>query len=168
VRAASSFSVSRRAHRCCSYPIAYTALLVPIGVARFVSWSGHDVLFEWTIFRCAARVASSRVTVRLTRPRSDFVFLLSGFVDVCLFCTTRSLLPRRPHLAASHEFSRPASTVDSFDSGAGGKGDWYASTESLPPPAAPPLSAVVLTPVFFAPPVPERPDDSKLDDVDMA
>jgi hypothetical protein len=41
------------------YPIAYTALLVPIAIARFVDWSGHEVPFEATIF-------------------ADVVFLLSG------------------------------------------------------------------------------------------
>jgi hypothetical protein len=41
------------------YPVAYTALLLPIAIARFVDWSGGRVPFEATIF-------------------CDCVFLLSG------------------------------------------------------------------------------------------
>ncbi|KAI1796607.1 hypothetical protein LXA43DRAFT_566452 [Ganoderma leucocontextum] len=56
------------------YPVAYTVLLLPIAVCRFAEWSGHQVPFGATIF-------------------SDAIFLLSGFVDVVLFLTTRRVLP---------------------------------------------------------------------------
>lgn len=63
------------------YPIAYSIIILPIAAARFSEWSGHNVPFGVTIF-------------------SDVVFLLSGFVNVTLFTTTRRLLPAQsviPH-----------------------------------------------------------------------
>ncbi|RPD64371.1 hypothetical protein L226DRAFT_603900 [Lentinus tigrinus ALCF2SS1-7] len=56
------------------YPVAYTILLLPIAVCRFAEWTGHTVPFSVTI-------------------ASDAVFLLSGFVNVVLFLTTRRVLP---------------------------------------------------------------------------
>jgi len=56
------------------YPVAYTVVILPIAVARFCEWSGRRVPFTVTIF-------------------SDTVFLLSGVVNVLLFCATRRILP---------------------------------------------------------------------------
>ncbi|KAL1941111.1 hypothetical protein VTO73DRAFT_7323 [Trametes versicolor] len=56
------------------YPLAYTILLLPIAVSRFVEWTGHEVPFAVTIF-------------------CDAIFLLSGCVNVALFLTTRRVLP---------------------------------------------------------------------------
>ncbi|KAI0693174.1 hypothetical protein C8T65DRAFT_66012 [Cerioporus squamosus] len=56
------------------YPVAYTILLLPIAACRFAEWTGHTVPFAVTI-------------------ASDAVFLLSGFVNVVLFLTTRRVLP---------------------------------------------------------------------------
>jgi len=56
------------------YPIAYTVVILPIAVTRFCEWSGRSVPFAVTIF-------------------SDVVFLLSGIVNVALFCATRRILP---------------------------------------------------------------------------
>jgi len=58
------------------YPVAYTIVILPIAAARFCEWSGRDVPFTVTIF-------------------SDVVFLLSGVVNVLLFCATRRILPAR-------------------------------------------------------------------------
>jgi len=70
------------ARRMVWYPVAYTALLLPIAVARFISWSGHEVEFEGTIF-------------------CDTIFLLSGVVNVTMFLSTRTLLPQRALPAVS-------------------------------------------------------------------
>ncbi|OSD03068.1 hypothetical protein PYCCODRAFT_1434945 [Trametes coccinea BRFM310] len=56
------------------YPVAYTILLLPIAISRFSEWMGHEVPFTVTIV-------------------CDAVFLLSGFVNVILFLTTRRVLP---------------------------------------------------------------------------
>lgn len=56
------------------YPIAYTIVILPIAATRFCEWSGRNVPFTVTIF-------------------SDIVFLLSGTVNVLLFCATRRILP---------------------------------------------------------------------------
>jgi len=58
------------------YPVAYTVVILPITVTRFCEWSGRSVPFAATIF-------------------SDAVFLLSGMVNVGLFCATRRILPAR-------------------------------------------------------------------------
>ncbi|KAH9935915.1 SelR domain-containing protein [Epithele typhae] len=67
------------------YPVAYTILLLPIAVCRFAEWSGHEVPFSATI-------------------ASDAIFLLSGFVNVILFITTRRVLPI--HSVVPRRFSR--------------------------------------------------------------
>ncbi|KAI0331452.1 hypothetical protein GY45DRAFT_616878 [Cubamyces sp. BRFM 1775] len=54
--------------------LAYTILLLPIALARFAEWSGYTVPFSVTVV-------------------CDGVFLLSGFVNVVLFLTTRRVLP---------------------------------------------------------------------------
>jgi len=56
------------------YPVAYTVVILPIAVARFCEWSERSVPFTVTIF-------------------SDVVFLLSGVVNVLLFCATHRALP---------------------------------------------------------------------------
>ncbi|KAI0352341.1 hypothetical protein OH77DRAFT_800663 [Trametes cingulata] len=56
------------------YPVAYTILLVPIAICRFTEAMGHEVPYAMTII-------------------SDSIFLLSGFVNVVLFLTTRRVLP---------------------------------------------------------------------------
>lgn len=56
------------------YPVAYTILLLPVTIARFVMFSGRDVPFRATIF-------------------ADFVFNLQGVANVVLLLATRRLLP---------------------------------------------------------------------------
>ncbi|TBU23649.1 hypothetical protein BD311DRAFT_703548 [Dichomitus squalens] len=56
------------------YPVAYTILLLPVTIARFYSFSGHDVSFRVMIF-------------------SDFVFNLQGVVNVVLLLATRRFVP---------------------------------------------------------------------------
>ncbi|KAH9852137.1 hypothetical protein C2E23DRAFT_827684 [Lenzites betulinus] len=77
------------------YPLAYTILLLPIAVTRFVEWTGHEVPFTVTIL-------------------CDSIFLLSGTVNVVLFLTTRRVLPVNSVIprAISQRFSR-GSTRDS-------------------------------------------------------
>jgi len=58
------------------YPVAYTVMILPIGVCRFMEWAGHDVPFAATIF-------------------SDAIYLTSGIINVFLFAVTRRILP--PH-----------------------------------------------------------------------
>ncbi|KAI0930549.1 hypothetical protein AcV5_007233 [Taiwanofungus camphoratus] len=64
------------------YPVAYTVLILPIAVCRFVEWSGHNVPDAVTFF-------------------SDSVFLLSGLVNVTLFAATRRVLPKHSVLPRS-------------------------------------------------------------------
>ncbi|KAF9647845.1 hypothetical protein BDM02DRAFT_3079599, partial [Thelephora ganbajun] len=54
--------------------VAYTIVILPMAVARFCELSGRSVPFTVMIF-------------------SDVVFLLSGMVNVLLFCATRRILP---------------------------------------------------------------------------
>jgi hypothetical protein len=56
------------------YPIVYTILVLPLGASRLSEFSGIPVPFGVTIF-------------------SAMVFMLHGFVNVVLFCTTRNILP---------------------------------------------------------------------------
>ncbi|KAI0675493.1 hypothetical protein C8Q78DRAFT_1160502 [Trametes maxima] len=56
------------------YPIVYVILLLPIAISRFTEWLGHEVPFAVTVV-------------------CDSIFLLSGFVNVVLFLTTRRVLP---------------------------------------------------------------------------
>lgn len=56
------------------YPMAYVILILPMSIVRFVSWGGHQVSLEATIFASA-------------------VFLLLGISNVTLFLTTRPVLP---------------------------------------------------------------------------
>ena len=58
------------------HPIAYTLLVLPFAASRCSSFSGLSVPFPVTTFTAA-------------------VFVLGGFVNVVLFCTTRSVLPER-------------------------------------------------------------------------
>ena len=54
--------------------MAYTILLLPVTIARFVEFSGRDVPFRATIF-------------------ADFVFNLQGVVNVALLLATRRFVP---------------------------------------------------------------------------
>ncbi|KAH9896986.1 hypothetical protein C8Q73DRAFT_642830 [Cubamyces lactineus] len=56
------------------YPVAYTILLLPVTIARFVTFSGHDVPFRTTIF-------------------ADFIFNLQGAVNVIVLLATNRLVP---------------------------------------------------------------------------
>jgi hypothetical protein len=56
------------------YPITYSVLVLPVAAARFPTFSGASVPFGVTILTAA-------------------VFMLSGFVNTLLFCTTRNVLP---------------------------------------------------------------------------
>ncbi|OBZ77699.1 hypothetical protein A0H81_02414 [Grifola frondosa] len=67
-------SMMRVAARMIWYPIAYTILLLPVTLARFIEFGGHEVPFWATIF-------------------SDFVFNLQGVVNVVLFVSTRRFIP---------------------------------------------------------------------------
>ncbi|EMD37535.1 hypothetical protein CERSUDRAFT_114165 [Gelatoporia subvermispora B] len=58
------------------FPFTYMIMILPIGVCRFLEWSGHEVPFTATVF-------------------SDSVYLTSGIANVFLFAITRRLLP--PH-----------------------------------------------------------------------
>ena len=54
--------------------MAYTILLIPVTIARFVAFGGHDVPFRATIF-------------------ADFVFNLQGLANVALLLLTRRCVP---------------------------------------------------------------------------
>ena len=56
------------------YPFAYTLLVLPIAASRYSAFSGASVPFPVTIITAA-------------------VFILHGFVNTVLFCTTRNILP---------------------------------------------------------------------------
>jgi len=58
------------------HPIAYSVLVLPFAVTRSSYFSGASVPFPVTAFAAAA-------------------FVLSGFANAVLFCTTRSVLPER-------------------------------------------------------------------------
>lgn len=70
------------------YPVAYTIIILPITVARFSSFAGHDVPFGVTIF-------------------ADTVFLLSGTVNVILFSTTSRILPPKSIIPGRFVISQP-------------------------------------------------------------
>ncbi|RDX54648.1 hypothetical protein OH76DRAFT_985365 [Lentinus brumalis] len=67
-------SMMQVATRMVWYPVAYTILLLPVTIARFVAFSGHEVPFRATIF-------------------ADFVFNLQGVVNVALLLATRRFVP---------------------------------------------------------------------------
>lgn len=54
--------------------MAYTILLLPVTIARFIAFSGRDVPFRATVF-------------------ADFVFNLQGVVNVALLLATRRFVP---------------------------------------------------------------------------
>ncbi|KAF8513966.1 hypothetical protein JB92DRAFT_178977 [Gautieria morchelliformis] len=76
------------------YPIAYTTLVLPIAICRFLEWAGHTIPFGATIF-------------------ADGVFLLSGLVNAALFTATRKIVPFRKERGL---FSRSASSGRDFES----------------------------------------------------
>lgn len=79
------------------YPIAYTTLILPIAISRFLAWSGRDVPFATTIF-------------------ADIVFLFSGFVNVLLFITTRRILPASEATSLFSRSNKSKSDIESQDS----------------------------------------------------
>ena len=56
------------------YPVAYTIIILPMACARLSSFNGTSVPFPVTIF-------------------ANGIFLLHGFFNTVLFCTTRNILP---------------------------------------------------------------------------
>ncbi|KAI0629246.1 hypothetical protein C8Q77DRAFT_1065995 [Trametes polyzona] len=81
------------------YPLAYMILVLPIAISRFAEWMGHEVPFAVTMI-------------------CDSIFLLSGFVNVVLFLTTRRVLPANSVFprAIAQRFSRPSSQTNSMSS----------------------------------------------------
>ncbi|KAI0344550.1 hypothetical protein BDW22DRAFT_1482756 [Trametopsis cervina] len=75
------------------YPVAYTIIILPIAVCRFMDWSGRPIPFAATIF-------------------SDVVYLLSGTINVLLFFLTRRVLPR--HSVITKRFSPETEEVGRF------------------------------------------------------
>ena len=74
------------------HPIAYTILVLPFAASRCASFAGTAVPFSVTMFTAA-------------------VFVLGGFVNAVLFCTTRNALPER--------WRRDLSIRTTLDSGRG-------------------------------------------------
>lgn len=78
------------------HPIAYIILVLPFAAARFSSFSGTSVPFPVTAFASA-------------------VFMLGGFVNSVLFCTTRSVLPeswrQRLSIATTSDGGRGVTSV---------------------------------------------------------
>ena len=74
------------------HPIAYTVLVLPFAASRCASFSGKEVPFSVTTITAA-------------------VFVLGGFVNAVLFCTTRNALPER--------WRRDLSIGTTLDSGRG-------------------------------------------------
>ncbi|KAJ4483678.1 hypothetical protein J3R30DRAFT_3731812 [Lentinula aciculospora] len=70
------------------FPIAYCIIILPIAVSRFAAWNGHIVSFEETVF-------------------CETVFLLSGCVNVTLFCTCRQILPPQSMVLLKRSISKP-------------------------------------------------------------
>jgi len=56
------------------YPVVYTILVLPVAISRLSTFSGVSVPFSITIFTAS-------------------VFMLHGFLNTVLFCTTRTILP---------------------------------------------------------------------------
>lgn len=65
----------RLARQMLLFPIAYTIMIVPLTLCRFLAWAGYDVPFGFSVF-------------------SNFIYLLSGLVHVILFACTGRILPR--------------------------------------------------------------------------
>jgi len=122
------------------YPIAYTIVILPIAAARFSYFAGLSVPFPVTIF-------------------CDTIYLLSGFVNVVLFSTTRRVLPARSVLKLV--ISRPTVQEpdwidpDSYypDSDKSGGGNKTIDIEKMTPTegplsAGPPTARPPVTPIF--------------------
>lgn len=88
--------------------IAYCIIILPIAVSRFAAWNGHIVSFEETVFWCVAHSACfcSSLFLRLILS-SETVFLLSGCVNVTLFCTCRQILPPKSLVLLKRSISKP-------------------------------------------------------------
>lgn len=74
---------------------AYTILFLPIAILRMCEWAGHPASFVVTIFWYALSVFSGRnpISLTLVSSTSDSVFLMSGMVNVLLFCTIQRVIP---------------------------------------------------------------------------
>jgi len=70
------------------FPLAYSIVILPIAISRFTAWSGRTVSFEATVF-------------------CETVFLLSGCVNVTLFCTCRQILPPESVTLLKRSISKP-------------------------------------------------------------
>jgi hypothetical protein len=89
------------------YPVAYTFLVLPVGATRFSATHGASVPFPITVVTAA-------------------VLMLSGFVNVVLFCMTRSVIPGRWRQRLSinaTSYSRRHSVTSSW-----GNSSWPSST----------------------------------------
>jgi len=80
------------------YPIAYSLLILPVGLSRLIAFNGHDVPTWATLF-------------------TDVIFNLTGFVNVMLFVGTRRLLPDTDTLP---NLSMPRREISSKSSEANG------------------------------------------------
>jgi len=93
----------RLARQMLLFPIAYTIMIVPLTLCRFIAWAGHDVSFGFSVF-------------------SDFTYLLGGLVHVIIFACTGRILPANsvlPRLTISRPKILLASTAvasSDFDS----------------------------------------------------
>ena len=77
------------------YPCVYTIVILPMGATRFTTFSGVSVPSAVTIFAAA-------------------LFMLHGFINMLLFCTTRNILPGtwRQRLGLSSTWSVGRSELD--------------------------------------------------------
>lgn len=87
------------------YPVGYTIVIVPIAIARFISAGDTDVPFGWTVF-------------------ADTLFMLSGFINVVLFLSTRKYLPA-PTVLPTFNIPRKAPPSAFIPPGAPGSIDPY-------------------------------------------
>ncbi|KAJ7512554.1 hypothetical protein B0H11DRAFT_485619 [Mycena galericulata] len=72
------------------YPVAYAVLIIPIAIVRLRAFAGTEPSFAVTVF-------------------ADFIFNLSGFVDVALFFTMSRIFPEP---SALPEFTARRKTVN--------------------------------------------------------
>jgi len=80
------------------YPVAYSLLILPVALSRLISFTGQHVP-TWATILC------------------DFIFNLTGFVNVVLFICTRRLLPDTNTLPS---FAMPRKEIDPESSEANG------------------------------------------------
>jgi len=83
-------SMLRVARRMVWYPVAYSIMLIPVSLARLISFGGHNVPFWATIL-------------------ADTIFNLQGFANVIIFFFLRRFVP---DTASLPDFSTPRQEVD--------------------------------------------------------